>query len=447
MGQPNSKRSQYKAIEKITSTLSAARQEMDFTGYFEVGDIVDIVSRNPSGALVSTLATGLTVSAIQKDVALILSAAIDTSTALPAGADSWYIGCRQIDDSHEAIDRLYRKKGNVDAPGQIQVSVNSVGDSLLDVDIDGAAQIGNSVLLVDQVSLLRVGDTVQVLADSGLLGTATIVALDPMADNVNNYSRIELDQVVDTSGETNVVVVAGALSLTNITSRLAENIDKIDQPVENEDISEGNNIDTVFETDNLFLLRTSKVLIDGVRKRLGTAGTKASLTLGTFPANNDAIRADAMILGLLGNRIEFRIVNAAGTAITVEKQFKVSGSNNFSQSFYRISINNASGTATAKQLCDLLNAHAEVRRIAQFRYGGTGLGLPAAVAYTAFSGGLNNGTGDYAEIEQVFQNQITQTGYKFISFRIDNVDINSMNMPPETDEYIVGDYRRALMNA
>jgi hypothetical protein len=154
-----------------------------------------------------------------------------------------------------------------------------------------------------------------------------------------------------------------------------------------------------------------------------------------------------MILSLLGNEIEFRIVSAVGNDITVEKQYKVSGSNNFSQSFYRISINNGNDLSTAKELCDLLNAHAQVKLIAQFRYGGDGSDIPTPVAYTNLAGGLNDGTGDYAEIEQIFGNEISQTGYKFISFRMDNAAINAMDLPPETDEELTIDYRRALTNA
>lgn len=446
MGQKNAKRSQFKAQEIITSSLAAARQTMVFTGYYEVGDYVNIVAVDASGATLSTLASNVQIAAIQKNVALIFSASVDTSTALPAGAVGWYAQCKDIDDLHKSEDRLYRKRANVDAPGNLQIAVNVVDDSLLGVDINGGVAATNSVQLVDETGLLRVGDAVQVLADSGLLGSATIVALDSRADNINNYSRIEIDALIDTSGETNVTVVATGLTLSQITARLAQNIDSIDLPVENEDLDSGNNIDTVFETDNLFLLRTSKVLIDGTRKVLGTAGNRAFLALGSFPAANTAIRGDAMILGLLGNEIEFRIVAAAGTAITVQKQFAMAGNGSVAGSYYRISINNNSGAATTKELCDLLNAHAEVRRIAQFRYGGDGLGLAAAVAYTNFAGGLDNGTKDYAELEQVFNNEISQTGYKFISFRI--VDqINRMHLPPETDEDLTIDYRRALTNA
>lgn len=448
MGQKNADRLQYKAREIITSSINAARQTMVFTNYFVVGDYVDVFAINSSGEKVgSNLATNIQVSAIQKGVAVVFSAAVDTTTALPAGAVGWYVGVRDIDDSQEAIDRLYRKKSDFGAPGNVQISATVVDDSLLDVDITGAAQIGHSVQFVDSISILRVGDSVQVLADSGLLGNATIVALDAMADAANNMSRIQLDSAIDTTGETNVSIVAGNLTIDQILARLQQNVDSIDQPIENEDLDAGNGIDCVFETDNLFLYRTSKVLIDGVRKVLGTAGTRASKVIGTFPTANDSMKADSMILGTLGNEVELEILNVAGNAITVTKSYKVNAGGSYALSQYKISIANNSGASTAKQLCDLLNAHAQVRRIAQFRYGGDGSGTIAAMASSNFTGGLNDGTKDYAELEQVFNNQIVNTGFKFIALRIDAANENRLNHPPLADEDLTADYRKALTNA
>lgn len=448
MSQKNLSTTQFKAREVIASAVASAKQSVAFTGYFEIGDVCDVIALNSSGAQVgAALQSGLVVNGIQKNNAIIFDLSVDTSTTLPAGADGWYVVVREIDDGQSSVDRLYRKRTDLSSPNNAQVSSNIVADSSLDTDILGDAAPGNSLQYVDQLSLFRVGDTVQIVADSGILGSASVVALAENADDVNNLSGIELDANIDTSGETNVKIVSTNVSVLDIAKRLEENIDKIDQPKENEDLDTGNNIDCAFETDLLFLLGTSKVHMGHSRMTKGLAGTRAFLDVGTFPASNDALRYTSMLLGTLGNEIRVELVSAAGFDVTITKNYKGNSNGDVSQSDYLIQINNNSDAATAQEIADALNAHPDARRIVQVQYGGDGTGVPVAFGPTALAGGLNDGTKDYAELEQIYNNEIVNTGYKWVSFHVRPADKRRLNQPPEDDEDLMIDYRRALTNA
>lgn len=449
MGNRNGSRVQFKARELITSSLAAAKQDLTFTNYFLQGDIVKVVALNSSGCQVGAeLASGLTIDAIESGSSLIFDASIDTSTALPAGGVGWFVVADEIGLNQDAVDRLYHIS-DPNNPGSAQICSAIVQDSNLNVDVDDAAAPGNSVQFVDDVNLFRVGDPIQMTSDNGEIGVGTIVAIDIRADTIGNYSRIEINSVLDTAGEPNAQICSTNLTQSILNNRFRENIDAIDAPVEEEDLDDGNCIDTVFETDNLYLVGTAKPYIDDGRKKKGTAGTRSSLEIGTFPGVNTSLRGDSMILGLLGNNVELAVIAGAGSAITVTKNFKVVGNGDMSQSAYLITIEDNGGAATSKELADALNIHAEVRRIAQFRYGGDGAGVVAPFVSTAFAGGLNDGTKDYAELEQVYLNEILFTGYKWISYHIrpSNDEPNRMNEPPQDDEDLFIDYRRALTNA
>jgi hypothetical protein len=84
--------------------------------------------------------------------------------------------------------------------------------------------------------------------------------------------------------------------------------------------------------------------------------------------------------------------------------------------------------------------------LVQVQYGGDGTGVVSTFGATSLAGGADNGTGDYAELPQVFENLIAQTGYKWISFHIRPSERNRMKIPPTNSEELVIDYRKPLHN-
>lgn len=439
MGQSNSKRIVFKARQAITSALNDARQEMAFTGYFQLGDTVDVVELDAQGCVLSVLSDNNSVAAIENDVAVVLSTPVDTST--PPNGGTYHLVCQPIDDAQEAIDRLYRRKvdgGDVNCE-QVLPIVAQVLNS---------PSVGQTRYEVNDVKALAVGDTVKILdvgAGGGLLGEATVLAVNIYADESNNRSEIVIDDAIDTTSATSPVIQSQDVTIQDCVERAMSRIDSIDDPIENEDMDVGNALDTAFETDALFLANSSKVMVDGVRKKKGTAGTRASLVQG---AGNAQLTLTSMLLGLLGNEVRVQVQAGAGFTVAVTKSFNASSSAIIPGSTdYLIQVNDNGGLATAEEIADAINADAEAKRIVQAQFGGDGTGVVAAFGPTALAGGLDNGTGDYAELPQVFENVITATGYKWVSFHIRPNEPNRMNRPPEDDEELTIDYRQALVNA
>jgi hypothetical protein len=410
---------------------------MAFTGYYRVGDYVDIVAIDAQGCQVgANLATGLIVSAIDDDVSMVFNTTVDTSTALPAGAVAYHVIPNDILTGEEAIDRLYRSQRPT-----VQICVDATPPSELDTPL-----AGQSRHLVNDIHLIRTGDSVSVISDSGLLGTALVVSVAANADETNNLSEIVLDDNIDTTGETNVQICVN-LSIKTYLERLKGDIDLIDRPVENEYMGAGNGTDTAFLASNLFLASTSHVYLDGRKLRLGTAGTRASLTVGTFPANDDSLRFTSLILGTLGNEVRVRLQAGAGLTVAVTKTFQWTNGALFTGSDYLITVNDNGGAATAAQIAAAINADATAKRIVLAQYGDDGAGVPAPFGPTALTGGLNDGTGDYAELPQVYENNISLTGYKWVSLHIRPSESNRLDRPALVTEEMVIDYRRALTNA
>lgn len=426
MGQTNAIRVQFDPYELITSSINAARQEMAFTGYFQTGDVVSIVSRDANGCVLSTLATGLTVGAIEDGDALVFNTTVDTTTALPAGGVGWYVVADPIDDVQEAIDRLYR----TGAEDLFQLSAD-VNDS-----VSAFPGAGLTTLYVDDVSLFRAGDSVVITSDQGLLATTTIDSVLINADEINNQSAIIIDNEYDFSLNTGIRILSTDVTTEDVITRLRENIDAIDQPIENEYIGVGDCNNVVFDTNSLFLQGSSKLLLDGRRLRLGTAGTRAE---GVFGAGNSELTYTSMVLGLAGNTIDVSVVSASGFDVTV--------SGSYEAGTLAVVANNNSNAGTAAQIAAAINADTDAQKLVQVVYGGTGAGTVAAFALTSLSGGLNDGTGDYAELPQVFDNEISQTGYKWLSLHIRPDQNNRLNSPPTGTEELVVDYRKALTNA
>lgn len=424
MGQINLIRTQFIPRSTVTTPASSAVQEVDFLGYFEVGDTVEIIETDPCGNVLSTIASGVTVSALdQENSSVILDTSVDTTglTGTPQ------IRVTNIDDGQAAIDRLYRKTFPAENVGF------AISKVVVDEDLDTPV-VGQGTYYVDDVSFVRVGDTVSVISDSGVAGTATVLAVDPNADDVNNKSSIVLDSSIDTSLLTNPVIVVEGITAQDAIERNKEDIDKIDSPIENEYIGVGDCL-SAFYTSDLFLSGSLKPHLDGVRKLRGTAGTRATLSQG---ASNSELIFTSLILGTDGNDTEIEVASGSGLTVVVDGSYNAG---------YTITVNDNGGAATAQDIADAINADATARRIVQAQYGGDGSGTVSAFGPTALSGGLDDGTGDFAEIEQVLNNEISNTGYKIFAFHIRPSERNRMNAAPQDDEEIWVDYRKALDNA
>jgi len=425
MGQKNLKRTQFVPREEVHTPANDDIQLLAFTGYFEFADVVDVIDVDAFGNVISVLADNLTVQAIDPNVSLTLSAVVDTTAAVGTPM----IRCQAIDDGQDAVDRLYRRK----LKGNMQfVLRQNVIDQALNTPSAGKGQYD-----VEDVSFLRAGDTVDLLADEGIIQTGlTIESINPNADDVNNPATVVLDSSVDTSTFTNPFILATSITVQEAIERNQERIDGIDTPMEGEYMGAGDKDHIAFIAANLFVQDTTKLLIDGKRLRRGEAGDRASLEQGTYPGSNDALKFTSNVLGLDGNSVKVALVSGAGFTIAVSGNYP-----NFT-----ISINDNGGAATAEEIADALNADAEAKRLIQAQFGGDGTGVPSTFAAANLTGGLDNGTGDYAELEQVFENKIVNTGYKIVALWILPNERNRLNSPPKDDEEMVIDYRKATEN-
>lgn len=423
MGQMDLDRSYFEGRETITTSGNLVRHEMIFTGYYEIGDTIDVLDIGVNGCIISVLGTA-TVVAIEKDTALILSSAIDTSLATGTA----YAQVRDIDDGQEAIDRLYKKSSSV---GSCEILQPILAQRLND------PAVGQASYDVADIGYFKAGDSVTILHDAGSAGAATILSVNTAADEDNYKSYIVIDSAIDTSALTNPKF-QNVVPVCVLIDRLKQDIDAIDEPTENElmDIPDCSN--TVFAADSLFKERSSKVFIDGNRKRLGTDGTRAELAVGTYPGNDDALKYTSLVLGTAGNLTEVSVTAGAGTVVTVSGDW---------QTGYTIDVTDNTGAATAAEIAAAINADSAAQRIVQAQFGGDGSGVVAPFVATALAGGLNDGTGDYAELPQIINNEVSLTGYKWISFWILPADRNRMNKPPRNTEELVIDYRQILYNA
>jgi len=420
MGQTNLERTYFEPRVEITTSGNLARQEVGFTGYYRVGDTVEILDVGPNGCVISILALA-TIAAIEKDTALIFSAPVDTSLA----TGTPYAQVRNIDDGQEAVDRLYR---TIQLGQECQI-IEPILDQALNTPLAGQATYD-----VGDIGYFRVGDVVLILHDNGASSTATILATSRNADEANNAGTIVINSSIDTSTWTNPKFQM-LLPICTSIARLKDDIDSIDQPIENEDLDTPDCSSTVYETDGLFKAATTHLYLDGRKLRLGTMGTRAARTLG---AGDAALTYTSMILGTNGNATDVSVTSGAGLVVTVTGNF-VNG--------YLVDCTDNGGAATAAQVAAAINANAAAKRIVQVQYGGTGANPVVAFAATSLTGGLNNGTGDYAELPQIFENKIVATGYKWVSFWILPDERNRLNKPPRNTEELVIDYRRILYNA
>jgi len=420
MGQTNLERTYFIPREEITTSGDLVRHEMAFTGYYNIGDTIQVLDIGPNGRIISTLGTA-TVVAIEKDTALVLDSSIDTSLA----TGTPYAQVKDIDDGQSAVDRLYRR---VNSGSECEIIEPITGQSL-DTPV-----VGQATYTVADVGYFKAGQSIQILHDSGTAGSADIVSVSENADESNNQGTIVINSSIDTSALTNPKFQV-LIPVCTLIDSIKQDIDLIDRPIENEDLDTPDCSNTAFETDNLFAQGTTHLYIDGRKLRLGTAGTRAATSQGS---SNSELTFTSLILGTAGNKTKVSVTNAAGTAITVSGDFN---------SGYTIDAANNSGAATAAQIAAAINADSEARRLIQAQYGGDGSGAVTAFAATNLTGGLDDGSGDYAEIPQVINNEISATGYKFVSLWILPDDRNRLNKPPRNTEEMYIDYRQILYNA
>lgn len=421
MGQPNAKRIQYVPLATILNPVNDNIQELNDVSFLELNDTVDVLDVDANGNVLSVLADNLTVLSFNPGTKKVtLSASVDTTAA--TGTPKLYI--QEIDDVQVALDRLFkRKSGKFD-----------LRQSIVEFDED-TPTAGKTTYYVDDASFFRAGDEVAVIDDTGVLSvSATIESVNVNADAANNRSSIVITSDVPVTLLNNPYIQNLTIDLEKAVRRNQERIDEIDRPVKNEDLGEGNGAHTAFEVASLFVQGSSELYMDGNRKKIGTPGTRAGHTEG---AGNAQLIFLSMILGLPGNDTEVRVQAGAG--------FSISVSGNFTNG-HTVTINNNGGLATAKEIADALNAHAEAKRLIQVRYGGDGTGVVSAFGPTALAGGLDDGTGDYAELEQIFKNLVTGTGFKWVSFHIRPNEKNRLSSPPDDDEELAIDYAKAADN-
>lgn len=430
MSNRNARRVQTKFRVTCTTPTNNVRQDVSKTKFFEKDDIVDVIDVDANGNIISVLSENNKVVSIIPNSALILDVIVDTTAA----TGTPMIRNQTLDDGQSAFERLFCRNAS---PGAMTLIQNIEAQEL------NAPVVGQTIFDVDDTTLFRVGDLVDIIADEGdiQLGV-TIAAVNVNGDAANNKSTIVVTGVVDTSTFTNPIMTL-TITTEQAILRNQERIDGMDLPVENQDLGEGEGTLTAFKTPDLFVEGSSKIFMAG-RQKLGLAGTRASHSEGAASAQ---LIATSMILGTLGNEVEIEVVNAASLTVTVTKTFKVTNSGtDFSQSQYLVQVNSNSGTATSKEIADAINADSIAQRIMQVQYGGDGSGVVTPFAAVNLLGGLDDGTKDYGELEQIFENSIIGTGFKWISYHIRPNERNRMDAPPEDDEEICADYRKATEN-
>ena len=436
MGQTNARRGQFKPRETITSSVNDDVQTMARTCLFEKSDTVDVIDVDANGNILSVLANNLTILAINPDISVVLSSAVDTSAAVGTPM----LRNQSIQNIQFALERLYCRKftGAIDFPITQDILAQSLNDPIG----------GQATYDVDDISFLKsgAGQLVDILADEGIVAIGvTIISVAPKADDANNRAIIVTSPSTDTSAFTNPFIVTTNLTVRQAILGLQEDIDTIDKPFLNRDLAPllGDGVNTAFENEALFVQGTSQYMIDGNRKKLGTAGTRAALIQG---AGDAELTFTSMLLGLYGNEVRVEVVAGAGFTIAVVQNFASLGNGSLAPSDTLIQINDNTGAATSEEIADNLNAHATVKRIVLVQWGGDGTGVVAPFGPTALAGGLDNGIGDYAELEQIFENEILSTGFKWLSLHIRPDEILRMDAPPEDDEENYIDYKRALVN-
>lgn len=174
----NLERIYYEAKSEITSRLDSTRQEMFFTGYFRIGDMVDIVDMDNYGNIISIMGSGIVIT-FEKDAALILDTSVDTSN--PTGKP-WAM-VNSIANGQKAIDRLYS-------------TVQSITECELQEPI--LSQLSPVSYQVNDIGIFRVGDLGRIIHSAGSSDLFTV--MDKIhTGGLNNSGEIVIDSPIDIS--------------------------------------------------------------------------------------------------------------------------------------------------------------------------------------------------------------------------------------------------------
>lgn len=427
MGQGNLIRAKFTARATISTLLSSNIHTLDFIGYLEDGDTVDIVDVDGNGNIISVLQDDAIILAINPGSKQVtLDTVVDTSAATATPM----LRVQDIDDGQESIDRLYRRK--VRGPFAYDLRANILAGVI------DTPSVGKTTYDVDDTSFFRIGDELKIVDDDGIVAASAIIdAVNINADDVNNKSTIVITSNVAINLPKNPYMQNLTIDMQGAVQRNQERIDEIDRPIKNDDLGIPDGSHLAFESTNLFLQSSSDLYLDGVKKKLGTVGTLATLIQGT---SDSALTFTSMLLGLEGNKTTIEVASGAGLTVSVAGN---------SKSGYVITVNDNAGAATSKEIADAIIADVDARRIVHVQYGGNGTGVVAIFGPSSMGAtvaGLDDGVGDYAELEQVFENVISGTGLKWFSFHIRKNERNRMNAAPEQDEEITASYAKAHDN-
>lgn len=423
MGQPDARRLQFNAIQALTSAANDDRQTLTQTAYIKVGDVLEFWDGDSALCLRTFIGTR-TVTAVNPDNSIYLDSAIDLTVV----TDTALIRNRTIDDVKEALDRLFLQGFEAD---DYLIQWNP---SITACEVDTPV-VGQSTQSVADASCFYPGDSWALVSDEGLAGTGTVVASD------FTLNKVTIDDSIDCGALTNPVLINTSVDLKTQLLRIKQALDEVGTPIQ-EALDDGDCDNTAFEVSQKFIQDSSNLYLDGVRKRKGTAGTRAALTNG---AGNAQLLLTSLVLGLDGNDIDFEMLDpgAPSSALSVT----VTGTYDAADRKISVSLETDGGSAlisTAEEVADAINAHASAKRLVLVRFGGDGSGVQAALAATPLAGGLNNGTGDYAELEQVFNNLITATGYRWVSLHIRPNEPNRLSSPPRESEELDIAYSQAV---
>ena len=341
MGQTNLKRTHFEPRVTVLNPKNDDKQDVDFTGYFEINDFVDVIDVDAAGNIISILHDNVQVLAVSPNAGfLVLDTVVDTTAATGIAK----IRVQQIDDGFEAIDRLYRRR----LRGPISFSlVQDIEAQELNAPI-----VGQTKYDIDDAAFFKAGDVIDILADEGIIQSdVTIVSVDPNADATNNKATITVAGVYDTSTFTNPFILNKSITYQDAIRRNQERIDGIDTPIENRDllpVSIGNQLDCAWEVEALFVEASTKLFIDGRRAKKGLAGTRATHIEGV---GNSQLTFVSMLLGILGNEIEIEVVTGAGVSVLVTKEYSASSTQIIpGQTAYTITVSNNNGAATAADI-------------------------------------------------------------------------------------------------
>lgn len=431
MPQKNASRMQYIPREVISDSISSNTHTLQAVNHLKLGDTVDIWEIDAvTKKRLSVIASDLTILSINPSTKkVVFSASFDTSglTGQPI------VRIDDIDDLQGSVERLYRRTFGASSIGF------DVRQDILAFEAD-APIAGKGLYDVDDAQFWEPGDEAQVIDDSGvIIASTTVYEVKVNADDSNNKATIAVNSNAAVNPVNNAYIQNLSLTVDETLRRIRDRVDAVDHPKKNQDVLQiPNSSHTAFEFPELFVSGSTEVYLDGNKIIKGSAGTRAALIQGT---GTDELTFTSMILNTKGNDTTIEVNTNAGLTVSVSGNFK---------SGYTITISNDANTATAKQIADAINAHVDARRIVQVQYGSDGSGIVAAFGPSNLTGGLDDATKDYAEIEKVFENKISGTGFKWLSVNVgatvNNADPNRMKNPPQdSEEFDVG-YSKASRN-